>query len=144
MRLAFFVPGVPQPKGSGSRIASGVYLEAGTGPSRRRKKLWYSRVADYARRASHGQGIGPRIDSAVTARVVFRFPIPKSRLRGKRAMAVGSPHVSAPDADKLARSLGDSLTRSGVIADDRLIATWAIWKIYAMPGDEGADVLLTW
>lgn len=144
MRLAFFVPGVPQPKGSGSRIASGVYLEAGTGPSRRRKKLWYSKVADHALIAAHGQGNGLRIDSAVSARVVFRFPIPKSRLKGRRAIMPGDPHLAPCDLDKILRGVGDALTRSGVIADDRLIAEWHAMKVYCDKGDEGADVTLTW
>ena len=144
MNLSFFVPGVPQPKGSGSIVAGGVYLEAGTGPSRRRKVRWYSRVADYARRASHGQGIGPKIDSAVSVRVVFRFPIPKSRLRGRNRIAPGDPHLAPGDLDKNLRALGDSLTRSGVIKDDRLISEWHASKVYAAAGDEGAEVLLTW
>ena len=144
MKLAFFVPGVPMPKGSGSRIASGVYLEAGTGPSRRRKKFWYSKVADYALIAAHGQGNGLRIDSAVSVTVVFRFPIPKSRLKGRRAITPGDPHLAPGDLDKNLRAVGDSLTRSGVIADDRLIAEWHARKTYCAQGDEGADVTLTW
>jgi Holliday junction resolvase RusA-like endonuclease len=142
MKLAFFVPGVPQPKGSGSRIASGVYLEAGTGPSRKRKVLWYAKVARHALQAARTPLRA--IAAPIAVEAVFRFPIPASRRRGKQALTVGDPHISAPDADKLARSLGDSLTRSGVIADDRLIATWSISKVYVAPGDEGADVTLTW
>jgi Holliday junction resolvase RusA-like endonuclease len=142
MNLTFFVPGIPQPKGSGSRIASGVYLEAGTSASRKRKVSWYAKVADAALRAWKPPLVAIR--APVTVKAVLRFPIPKSRSRGKRALAPGDPHISAPDADKLARSLGDSLTRSGVIADDRLIATWFISKVYVAQGDEGADVTLTW
>ena len=144
MKLAFFVPGVPQPKGSGSIVAGGRYIEAGTRRSRAAKKLWYSKVADYALIAAHGLSRPLKIDSAVSVAVVFRFPVPKSRLRGRQRLAPGDPHVSAPDCDKLARSIGDSLTRSGVVVDDRLIAEWHARKTYCAQGDEGADVTLTW
>lgn len=144
MRLSFTVPGVPQPKGSGSIVAGGHYIEAGTGPSRRKKTSWYSKVAEHALLALPGLASGLKIDSPVSASVLFRFPIPKSRLRGKRALKVGDPHVSKPDCDKLIRAIGDSLTRGRLIGDDALIWDWSATKVYATPGDEGAEIVLTW
>ena len=142
MKLAFFVPGVPQPKGSVTRIPSGVYLEAGSGASRKRKVSWYARMADAALRAWKPPLVAIR--APIVVRAVFRFPIPKSRLRGKRRLAPDDAHIGPPDCDKLCRGLGDALTRSGVIADDRLIAEWHATKVYVAPGDEGAEVLITW
>jgi crossover junction endodeoxyribonuclease RusA len=143
-QLAFTVPGVPQPKGSGSIVAGGRYIEAGTGPSRKRKKLWYSKVAEYALIAHHRLAMGLPVDSAVTAEVSLRFPIPASRLRGRRAIAPCDAHTSKPDLDKLLRGVGDALTQAGVIADDSLIVEWHAQKTYCAPGDEGTDVALTW
>ena len=142
MKLAFFVPGVPQPKGSVTRISTGQYLEAGTGRSRKRKALWYARVAVDALRASKGP-LKP-ISTGVTVAVCFKFPIPASRLRGRRKLTPGDPHLGPGDLDKLCRAVGDSLTRSGVIVDDRLITTWYATKVYATQGDEGANIAITW
>jgi Holliday junction resolvase RusA-like endonuclease len=153
VKLAFFVPGVPMPKGSRMALPMGgkassrhvVLVEAGTRVTRPAKAAWYTKVADYALEASHGHGKGLKIDSPVAVGVVFRFPIPKSRLRGKRKLVPGDPHVSAPDCDKLQRSIGDSLTRAGVIRDDALIWKWLDpQKLYCAAGSEGAEVLLTW
>jgi Holliday junction resolvase RusA-like endonuclease len=152
MKLAFFVPGVPQSKGSHMALPMGgksgsrhvVLVEAGTRRTRPIKAAWYSKVAACALEAGHGQGKGLRIDSAVSVKAVFRFPIPKSRLRGKRAITPGDPHLAPCDLDKILRGVGDALTRSGVIADDRLITEWHARKIYCEAGDEGAEVLLTW
>lgn len=145
--LAFCVPGIPQPKGSRQALPLGgktgnqriVLVEAGTRRTRPVKALWYELVEERARAARNA----PIVGSAVVASVNFRFPIPKSRRRGKRALKVGEPHVSKPDVDKLCRAIGDALTGS-VIADDALIFCWHARKVYCAPGNEGVEVLLSW
>jgi hypothetical protein len=140
-RLAFFVPGVPQPKGSRMALPLGgkagsrhvVLVEAGTRRTRPLKALWYSKVAEHAFMALQRHAGHLRIDSAVSATVAFRFPIPKSRLRGKKAISPGDPHLAPCDLDKILRGVGDAL-----------IWEWHARKTYCVQGDEGADVSLTW
>lgn len=144
--MAFFVRGLPQPKGSGSYVrpphGKAAYIEAGTTRSRKAKKAWYEAVSEQASLN------GPRmpVETATVVGVCFYFPIPKSRLRGKRRLIPGDPHTSAPDCDKLQRGVGDALKQAGVIRDDCLIWAWEPppRKVYCSPGDEGAHVTVRW
>lgn len=69
----------------------------------------------------------------VGVEAVFRFARPKSHYRANGDLKESAPywHPSSPDLDKLARALGDALTVAGVVADDRLIASWAATRVWA-------------
>ena len=49
-----------------------------------------------------------------------RFPMPASRPKRTQRIGIGWK-LSAPDLDKLVRSIGDALTESGLIRDDARI-----------------------
>lgn len=146
--LVIRVPGIPQSKGSRQALPFGgkagnrhiVLVEAGTKRTRSLKALWYATAAKAAKNAWKG----PPIGSSVIVSVAFRFLIPKSRQRGKRALKPGEPHTKYPDLDKLCRAIGDALVAADVLKDDALIFCWHARKIYCVPGNEGAEVLLSW
>lgn len=58
----------------------------------------------------------------------FRLPMPKSRPASDRARG-WNWRASTPDLDKLQRAIGDALTTSALIADDRLIVAWTAVKL---------------
>lgn len=97
---------------------------------------WRQAVADKAAEiaADHGCLTGPlKLD------VLFRFPMPKSR--GKQAQLLRSlPKTGAPDWDKLARAVGDSLKSGGLIADDALIVWALIRKVEVWQAWTGATI----
>lgn len=136
--FSIFVPGVPAPKGSGSRVTPpggrAVYIEAGTTRSRRAKKTWASAIADTARATYHG----PPLSCAIEIDVSYIFLRPKSRRR-----LAETYHTIKPDLDKLHRAIFDPLTRAKVIKDDCVIASDRGEKIYTDNAAEaGARITL--
>lgn len=93
------VSGVPQPKGSGSVVRGGAYIEDGTKISRAKKKAWAASVKS----AGIAARIGQVISTSVMVQVLFSFPIPKTRAKGPRKLVAGDKHIQKPDVDKLAR-----------------------------------------
>ena len=121
--LSFEVVGIPKPQGSMKAFAVG-------GVARMKPSggndfaAWRNAVSDAARTA-----IGDRdpLDGPLHLSVAFRFPMPKSR--GKSAHALGYiPKTTAPDLDKLVRSIGDALTAANVITDDARFASLTALK----------------
>lgn len=86
---------------------------------------WRQAIADAAAAVAgtHGCLTGPlQLD------VLFRFQMPKSRIKALQALGVG-PRTGKPDLDKLYRAVGDSLKVGGLIADDALIVDSHMRKI---------------
>lgn len=84
-----------------------------------------------------------RYDGPVSVRVTFWFERPKAhygRKSGQPYLRDNAPRykTTAPDLDKLQRSLGDALTQGGVLVDDDQIVVWHAEKKYA--DRAGADV----
>jgi Holliday junction resolvase RusA-like endonuclease len=125
---------------SGSRRI--VLVEAGTRVTRPAKALWYRRVAERAQMAL--KTTHRPIVKAVAVTAVFRFPIAKSRLKGKRKLSPGDPHTQKPDGDKCLRGIFDPLKVAGVVTDDCVFFNFQGRKEWCAPGAEGADVTLTW
>lgn len=102
-------------------------------------KAWRAEVADAARvmAVEHGCLQGP-----LRLRVEFRFPMPKSRPAWMRKAGVALK-VTAPDLDKLVRAIGDSLTTSGLIPDDAVIADTRSTKIEVFEQWTGAVIEVT-
>lgn len=93
---------------------------------------WRSAVSVAAAKAAastDSSRIGPIgcIRGPVAVKVTFRFTMPESR--PNRFRAFGAYKVGAPDADKLARALGDALKVGGLIEDDSRIVVWHIEKL---------------
>jgi len=145
--VSFDVLGLPVQQGSHKPIVRGgkaLMVEAAKGHA-----AWRTDVANAARAEAerlheeHGMGAVP-LDGPLSLHVTFRFPCPTSRPKAHRAAADtdrGAPKTTTPDLDKLVRCIGDALTASGLIADDRLI-----WDLHALKiettGWTGAQILI--
>lgn len=129
--VQFFVSGTPRAQGSKRHVGHGVMVEMSKdlGP-------WRQAIAAAAKehRVDGSQFIAP-----VQVQFVFWFRRPKNHYgTGSRSGTVkaSSPkwHSSAPDVDKLCRAVGDALTSSGLVLDDRLISRIHAEKRYGDPG----------
>lgn len=131
--VEFEVIGLPAPQGSKRHVGKGVMVE-----SSKANKPWRAAVAAAARDVATdiGQFTGP-----LSLTVEFRFPMPKSRKAAVRAAGIGWK-TTAPDLDKLVRSVGDALTESGLIGDDALVCTVAATKV-EVTGWTGATIIIT-
>jgi len=74
----------------------------------------------------------PPFACAVEVKIMVRLPRPPSV---KRKL----PSVK-PDADKIARSTLDAISKGIVLVDDALAVDLIVRKRYASPGDEGATI----
>lgn len=102
-------------------------------------KSWRAEVSDAAKAQAEAVGC---LHGALRMRVQFRFPMPKSRPAGLRLLGIGWK-TTAPDLDKLVRAIGDSLTTSGLIPDDAVIAETRSSKIEVYEQWTGAVIELT-
>ncbi len=129
--IKFTAYGVPAPQGSkkfvGIKNGRGMMVE-----SSKRLRPWRGIVLDAAltERIAHGPIKGP-----VRATMVFTMPKPKSAPKTRRTWP-----DKAPDLDKLARAVGDSLTDSGIIEDDSRIVTLHLAKRFPGEGKFALDV----
>lgn len=131
MTLAFTVWGVAQPKGNMRAInIPGMKFPIVT-ETNRSVKSWSQLVAEGANRAlgqlppgERGLLLGP-----VRLTIGFYLPCPK-KFQTKRRRGVPVAHLTAPDLDKLARGIGDSLTQV-VYRDDAQVVEAVIGKFYA-------------
>lgn len=129
--ITFTIPGIPQQQGS-KQFRNGHGYEAN-------KKLgpWRKDALACAADAK-GNNEGPLFAGPVEVSLVCYFPRPASHYGTGRNAGVLKPsaphwHASAPDLDKLQRALGDVLTQSQVVLDDRLIVAWVAHKRYGDP-----------
>ena len=72
-----------------------------------------------------------RWSAAVSLRVDFRMPIPKSYSKKKRAELAGKPHIFRPDTDNLLKHIKDCMTMAGVWSDDSIVSILIASKIYS-------------
>ena len=112
--VAFEVVGVPVQQGSKRHVGNGVMIEAANG-----HRAWRHAVATEARQVADGRTDTP-LDGPLCLSVRFRFPMPASRPKRTQRIGIGWK-LSAPDLDKLVRSIGDALTEGGLIRDDARI-----------------------
>lgn len=115
-RLELFIDGHPAPQGSKKHVGGGRMIEMS-------KKLpaWRASIETTIRDTA-GDDF-PAFPPPVRVTVTFYLPRPK---RSRYAGPYGPP-----DVDKLARALGDSLQRAGLVADDSHIAHWRASKAWA-------------
>ena len=116
-RVAFDVLGVPKPQGSMKAFMAGgnARLKPSGGSD---FAAWRNAVSDAARRA--GEHHEP-LDGPLALVVTFRFPMPKSRSKRDRDRGEAWK-TTAPDTDKLVRTIGDALTAANLITDDARFA----------------------
>lgn len=126
--VRFTVPGIPAPQGSKTRTKWGVRED---NPATR---PWRSAVAWEATNAMSER---EQLSGPLALEVIFYFPRPKSHYgSGSKATQLKPTapdfHTAKPDADKLLRAIGDSL--SGIVCrDDSLLAVVRAEKVYGQP-----------
>jgi crossover junction endodeoxyribonuclease RusA len=130
--VSFTIPGIPQRQGDHRTSPSGHVYE-----TNKNLKPWREVALSRAWDAKRAAG-GNTLFESVRVVAAFWFPRPKrhygtGRNAGRLLDGVPVWHAAAPDLDKLQRALGDVLTQSQLIHDDRLIAIWQASKRY---GDE--------
>lgn len=135
--VSFDVIGDPAPQGSKSRMPNGQLIEGRDSAQRERHHNWRNAVADAARDAMADEGITTPLDGPLSLQITFRFRRPKSWPKKRLNW-----HTSAPDIDKLVRSVGDSLTAAGLIVDDRLVCHLKARAIVIDTGATGATILV--
>lgn len=122
------VIGTPAPQGSKTKTRWGMRED---NPNTR---PWRAAVAA---EAAEAWGQRPLHAGPVSVTATFVFPRPKAHFGSGRNADVLKPSApiwcaTKPDADKLARAVGDAL--AGVILrDDNLIVEWTIRKVYGSP-----------
>lgn len=143
--VRFTVLGVPAPQGSKTRTRWGM-REANPNT-----KPWRQAVAAEAmttRTAFHDGAHLPFPSGPLAVHADLLFPRPKSHYgtgRNASRLKETAPdwHTSPPDADKLARALGDAMTGI-VFRDDSQVACWTICKHYGEPARAEITVSDAW
>lgn len=120
MTVTFGVVGNPAAQGSKRHVGNGVMIETS-----KNHKPWRAAVASAAHDVA---GDDLPLTGPLQLDVEFRFPMPASRKKAVRDAGI-CPKVSAPDLDKLIRSVGDSLKEGGLIKDDALFARITATKV---------------
>jgi Holliday junction resolvase RusA-like endonuclease len=123
----------PAPQGSKRYLGNGRFVEAS-------KKLepWRRAVAEAVEAMFEATGDRTTFSEACQVEATFILPKPKTV---KRLW----PTVP-PDADKLARSLGDAISLPKyalLLEDDSLICHWEITKTYGTPENMGVKAKIT-
>lgn len=120
--IRFDVLGVPATQSGIRAVATARGVRAiSTGSTN--LSAWRNLVAAAAREQQQRHGT---IDQAIELVTVFRFPMPRSRQRQNQTMHL---RAMTPDIDKLQRAVGDALTASALISDDKLIVCWLAIKV---------------
>jgi len=132
--ISLRVIGDPTPQGSKKAFLSRdgkARMKEQTGAKLRN---WRSLVADAARAWIDQQDSWEPLDEPCELRITFWFPLPQTDQYRSR-------HASAPDAEKLVRSVTDSLTAARLWRDDSRAFRQVIQKLYAHGGQYvGADI----
>jgi len=136
--LRFVVHGVPAPQGSHRAfvVAGKARITEGNSGNH---ALWRNQVTLAALNALEACEITEPLDGPLELDVLFRFPMPKSRAKWQRNLGY-IPKSTAPDLDKLVRTVGDSLTAGGVITDDARITSIFAQKVEVLDLWTGADI----
>ena len=127
--LSFTVHGTPAPQGSKTNTPWGGMREANPATMPWRQAVAHAALA--ARRTA------PMLTGPVAIHADFSFRRPKHHYRSGRFAGMLKPGApvyceTPPDADKLARAIGDAL--SGVLfRDDSQVVCWMITKRYGVP-----------
>lgn len=111
----------------GERVVWGRFVQHYEKAPQKRARLAYLRAI---RAAAHGQVRDYRVKtpegrlSPLVVEVVFRFQAP-------RRSDAGTPKVTRPDLDNMAKGLLDCLVQSGLMADDAQITRLVLTKKFS-------------
>lgn len=115
-----WVPGIPAPQGSKTRMPNGAMVEGGSTTGREKLRNWRNAVTATA---AEDWAEAPALGGPLMLEVQFRMPRPKSR---KHFIW----HATKPDQSKVIRSTEDALVDAGVLRDDALICQHVASKRY--------------
>ena len=139
--ISFEVQGIPMPQGSHTAINRGgrpALIPAGTSNSRKAHAAWRQAVHSAAADAITGDFEAP-LDGPLEVWITFRFPMPASRSAVVKETGWAWKDKK-PDLDKVCRSTCDSLTTSGLIADDARIVRLHCEKVEIADSWHGAEI----
>lgn len=134
MTLSFTVAGVSQPKGSTKAFRARRSHRIIVTNDNAKCKAWERAIAQVATLAMSHEGLRPFSEvTPMAIDVTFYLPRPL-KYQTKKYAPVDVPHVTKPDADKLARAVKDALT--GVVwVDDSQVTLLIARKRYCAAGD---------
>lgn len=130
--LTIVAVGTPRPQPR-PRFAAGRVISTADPNAR----LWiasFERACKQALEIVGGRQALPGLlgQDAVSVKMQFRFSFQKvAGRKPKRGRQSGSPHVSKPDTDNLAKLVLDCLTRQGVVKDDCLVSSLTVDKVWS-------------
>lgn len=136
-RIELRVDGMPRPQGSHVGFVdprSGRVIVKESSDANHR--AWRKSVRFVAEHTMAGR---PPFSGPLTVQMTFALPRPKSHPKGRRTWP-----TKRPDADKLARAVGDALT-GAVWVDDSQVVFLGIrkqWALVDTPGPPGVHVVV--
>lgn len=138
--VEFEVVGIPKPQGSmkAFKVGNAIRTQPSGGAS---FAAWRNAVAQAARDIIGHDDVSAPYDGPLGLSVEFRFPMPVGRPKRDRVNGL-CWKTTAPDVDKLIRTIGDALTAAGLIRDDARIVALEARKIETT-GWTGAVITLT-
>lgn len=74
-------------------------------------------------------------DGPVTLRIVAVLARPQRLMRAREPDG-RLPHTTKPDADNVAKAVGDALQAAGVVGDDSQVVGLEVVKLYAAKGED--------
>jgi Holliday junction resolvase RusA-like endonuclease len=133
--MKFTVIGTPQPQGSARAFMPKGWTRPVITSANAKLKPWRQEVSQVVAATMAEQGIEIiRRPAAVRVEAIFFFQRPKS-------VKKAALKTTAPDADKLARSLGDSMSRLAY-EDDAQIVDFHVLKEFGEPARVEVEVLM--
>ena len=132
------VLGDPAPQGSKTRMPNGAVIEGASAAQRVKHANWRGALAAAARDAADGRA---PLDEPLGLFIEIRTRMPASRRAVERRRGMGWK-ASAPDADKLLRTICDGLEAGGLVRNDARFAFVAVSKVELVDGWTGADITL--
>jgi len=137
--FGFTAVGTPVPQGSKTRTRWSIRDDNAD-----RLKPWRETVTGAALDVVTARGGGPVFPRGVPVVVSFRFFFPPTVAAEKaRKKGIRTVPAARPDWDKIARSVGDSMTDAQVWADDGQVAAGFVSKAWAFGRPPGVDVTVT-
>lgn len=143
------VLGTPAPKGSGRAMLIGGkarHIASGSTANQRALKAWDVAMREAAHAAVGNVAAPPFVGVAIALAIEFRMARPvghwgKGKNAGRLTPSAPLYPLSYPDSSKLLRATEDSLT--GIVwDDDSRVSLHHIDRLYALPGREGATVVI--
>lgn len=139
--VVFFAAGTAKPKGSHKAML--IAGKARLAPASAGERGWRAAVASAAAAAMRAERVLP-LACCVEVHMAFYSPRPSSHMSAKGHVKPGRPPrpPTAPDADKLARSVGDAL--NGVCwRDDAQVVRLVVDKLYTNEAQPYVGVRVT-